>query len=117
MDKIRSFIIAFILVFIFYLIFVVFNKKKVSQIFDSRAAKIMSAKFKLTFKDQNKKLFAFILAFTDSFICAITYTIMQFIENVYLKFIVAFLCLGIFIIVFYLIIGYFYKKKEVKQHL
>ena len=116
MDKIVRFLIVFGFIFLFNLIFVVFNKKKVNKIFDSYGALIIKAKFKVNFENINKKKFALIISIADSFICATAYVVLTLFENVYLGFFVAAIALIILILVFYFLIGYFYKKKEGKTN-
>lgn len=116
MDKLVSFIAAFGLVFIFYLIFVVFNKKKLSKIFETYGALLIKAKFKVDFEKANKRHFALVIAFADSFICATAYTIMRLFNSIYIGFIAAVLALIILIIIVYSLIGLYYKKKEGKKN-
>ncbi len=115
MDKIVSFALVFGFIFLFYLIFIIFNKKKVDKIFDSYGALLIKAKFKLTFEKASKKKFAFIMAISDAFICATSYVIMLSVKNIYLSFVVAALALAILTIMVYFTVGYIYKKKEGKQ--
>ena len=112
MKYLISFLIAFILMFVIYLIFVVFNKKKVNKIFESYGAIFIKSRFKVTFKDANPKKFAWIMAVSDSFICAAAFVIMTLIENIYISFIVAAITLIILIFGVYSIVGLIYKKKE-----
>jgi len=108
--------VAFIIVFIFYLIFVIFNKKKVNKIFETYAALFIKLKFKVTFNQENPKKFAFIMALADSFICAMGFMIMSLFENIYIAFIIAVVVLIILILIVYSLIGLYYKKKEGKKN-
>ena len=107
--------IAFVLVFLIYLFFVVLNKKKLSKIFKSQEALIIKKKFDVTFDTSNPRLFALIVAVTNAFICATAYIVMQLFTNIYLGFLAAVLVLALLILSLYYLIGYFYKKKEGKK--
>lgn len=112
MEKLTTFLVSFGVIFTFYLFFVILNKKKSNEIFNTYEALMLKARYKLTFKNISKKKFAFIIAITNSFICAFTYTVMDFFENIYLKFIMAGLILIILILIFYMFIGLYLRKKE-----
>ena len=116
MEKLFNFIVAFAIVFVFYLIFVLLNKKKRAKIFETYGALIIKGKFKVSFENASKKVFALVMALADSFICATAYTIMRLFENVYVGFIVAALALIVLILAVYSLIGLFYKKKEGKKN-
>ena len=116
MKSLINFIVAFILVFVFYLIFVILNKKKRNKIFESYGALIIKSKFKINFENESKKLFTFIMALADSFICATAFTVMSLFENVYIGFLVAAVLLIILILGVYSLIGLFYKKKGEKKN-
>ena len=116
MKHIINFLIVFLVIFLFDLIFVVFNKKKRKKIFSSSAALIIKGKFKVNFENESEKKFALIVSLADSFICGIAYTVLRLFNNIYIGFIVAAITLVILILGIYLLIGYLYKKKEVKKN-
>ncbi len=116
MDKLIHFAIAFGILFLVYLIFVICNKKKVSKIFQLKEALILKSVFKLNFENRNKLLFAFVISIVNSLIYAISYTVLTLFKNVYIGFIVMIPTLIVLIVIFYGIIGIVYKKKEVKKN-
>ena len=111
-----DFLVAFSAVFIFSLIFVVFNKKKRNKIFLTMGALFIKSKFKVDFENENKKRFAVIMSLADAFICGVTYAILCLFKNIYLGFLVSAIVLIILIMIVYSIIGSFYKKKEGKKN-
>lgn len=115
MHKLVSFLIVFGILFLFYLIFVILNKKKVSKIFETKEANIIKSLFKVNFNKSNKLLFAFLIAITNGIIYATSYTILTLFKNVYIGFLVMVPVLIILIFLFYGIIGFIYKKKEGKK--
>lgn len=108
--------VVFGLIVIFYLLFVVFNKKKRRNIFSTPGALLMKAKFKVTFKKTSEKIFSLVVGITNGIICATTYVIMGLVENIYLSFLVAIPVLIILIIACYSLLGLIYKKKEVDKN-
>ncbi len=116
MGHLLDFLIVFLFIFLFDLIFVVFNKKKREKIFTSSAALIIKGKYKINFEHEDKKKFALIVALADAFICGTAYMVLRLFNNIYIGFIVAAITLAILILVVYLAIGYYYKKKEVKKN-
>lgn len=115
MRHIINFSIVFIFIFLFNLIFVVLNKKKREKIFFTSGALIIKGKYKINFENADKKKFALIISLADAFICGVAYMVLRLFDNIYLGFFVAAIVLAILIIGIYSIIGYFYKKKEVKK--
>lgn len=116
MEILVKWVVVFGLIVIFYLLFVVFNKKKRKTIFDCSGALIMKTKFKVTFKKTSEKSFSLVVGITNAFICATTYVIMGFVENIYLSFIVAIPVLIVLIMCCYSLLGLIYKKKEVDKN-
>ena len=116
MDLIIKWGFVFGLVVIFYLLFVVFNKKQRRNIFNSAGAILMKNKFKVTFKKTNEKTFSLVVGITNGFICATAYVIMGFVENIYLSFLVAIPVLIVLILVCYYLLGLIYKKKEADKN-
>lgn len=114
MEKLISWGIVFGLVFVFYLIFVVFNKKKLKKIFESTGAKFIKGRYKISLDNVNARKFALVLATTDSFIFSTTFLIMSFFESMIISFLVAIPVLIVLIIALYSLLGLIYRKKEVK---
>ncbi len=112
MDKLLIFIIVFGAVYLFYLFFVIFNKKKIDKIFDTNQAKLILLPYKLDVSRIDKKCFAHVLSLFNSFIVACTFTISEFFDNYVLKLFICFVTLTILIFIVYRLIGFMYKKRE-----
>ena len=116
MRHLINFLIAFSIVFLFELIFIVFNKKKRNKIFSSYGALILKGKFGVNFENTNKKKLAILITFCDALICGIGYVVLRLFKNIYIGFLVVAVVLAVLIIGVYGIVGYFYKKKEGKKN-
>ena len=110
MDYFLIFVITFVIIYIFYLLLVVINNKKVNKIFDTQQAMLIIKSNNLDVNGINKRWFANAISISNSFIVAITLTVSEFFDNYIIKLIVCFLVLIISIIVVYRIIGMIYKK-------
>ena len=106
------FSIVFVLVYLFYLFFVVLNKKKRSNIFDTNQARLIIWSNKLDVSKINKSLFVQVISISNSFIVAFTFACSEFFDNYILKLLVCFVVLMVLIFVIYRLIGFVYKKKE-----
>ena len=115
MEKIYTWLIVFGLIFIFYLLFVILNKKKMAKVFQMSGARLIKGRYDVNFDNINKRKFAFLLALTDSFIFATTFVVMILFENTIISFLVAIPVLLTLIIGLYSLIGSRMKKKEVKK--
>lgn len=106
--------IVFCFIYLLYEITVVHNSKKMSTFEKSGQASFIIKKYNLNIKKRNKKKFARMIAFTNSFILAFTFFITDLISNFILKLLVGFILLIPLILVGYSLIGKYYKKKEGK---
>lgn len=116
MEKLFLFTIIFILIYFFYLITVITNKKKMKTFIDTNQCLYFKNRYKLNFNKINIKLFAHLIALTNSFIIALTFTLTEEINNLILRLLIAFLILIILILLLYHFIGIIYIKKEGKQN-
>ena len=114
MKYVIIFVVCFLLVYLLYLGTVIFNKKKLAKFSKSTQAMIFIKKYKITLDESNTKSFAHALALTNSFILALTLTMVELVNNFILKLLVAFLILLPLILILYGMIGKRFKKKEVK---
>jgi len=105
------FSVVFCLVYLFYLIFVILNKKKRDNIFDTNQGKLIIQAGKLSVSKLNKKSFVQVLSLANSFIVAVTFACSEFFENYILKLVVCFVLLMVLIFVVYKFIGFIYKKE------
>ena len=103
------FIITFLVVYVLYLLLVIFNKKKVDNIFETNQAKLIIKCGNLDVSKINKKGFANVISLSNSFIVAFTMMISEFFDNYFIKLIVCFLILILSILLVYRLIGLFYN--------
>lgn len=106
------FSIVFVVVYLFYLIFIVLNKKKVNNIFNTNQSKLITEPSKLDVSKLNKFWFAQVISLANSFIVAVTFACSEFFDNYILKLLVSFVVLMVLIFSIYRFIGFVYKKKE-----
>lgn len=114
MELVLSFFIVFVVVYLFYFLFVIFKKKKISNIKNSTEALFLQKRYKINYDKINIKVLANLVALTNSFIIATTFVIIEFIDNIILKLMVAFVVLIILILGMYSLLGKYLKKKEGK---
>ena len=105
------FSIVFCSVYLFYLIFVILNKKKKNNIFNTNQGKLIIQASKLDVSKINKNSFVQVLSLANSFIVAVTFACSEFFENYVLKLIVCFIILFVLIFVVYKFIGFIYRKE------
>lgn len=80
----------------------------------SGQASFIIKRYQLKISKLNKQKFARSIALVNSFIISITFLIIDFIPNYFLKLLVGFVLLVPLIILGYHFLGQHYKKKEVK---
>lgn len=114
MEKLIWFLIVFIVIYFFYFIFIICRKKKLEKFKTSVEVQFMVKKFKLNLDKLNIKLLAHLIALSNALIISITFTIVEFFDNIILKLMVAFVTLIFLILVIYSILGKILKKKEGK---
>ena len=111
MKYVILFIMVFIIVFVLYLITVIGNKRKLSKFPKSNQALLLINRFKLKIDKNNVKQFAIKIALANSFIMALTVTIIEFIDNIIFKLLVAITVMVPLIIGFYYLIAKSMKKE------
>ena len=107
------FLISFVVIYLFYLVFVIFNKKKNKSIFDTNQASIFINLNKIDRNSIDKKVFVQVLSICNSFILSIVFTFAIFpvFDNFILSILLSFLLLIILILFVYKIVGLFFRKK------
>ena len=114
MNILVAFVIVFLIVYLFYLFFIILRKKKVIKIKNASEVLLIKKKYKLKLDKISDKALANIIALSNAFIIAVTFCIIEFVDNYILKIMVAFVVLIILILVIYTTIGKILKKKEGK---
>ena len=105
-------LIAFLLIYLFYLITVISRKNKLDKLMDGTEITYLKKRYKLSLKKINKKKIGNIIALTNSFIFALTVFTVSFIENHILMLLVGFIILIPLIIICYHLIGVYLKRSE-----
>jgi len=110
-----EFILFFVICYLVHLFLVVLKKK---NNFKSKKPRIeesyLIGKYNIDFKKFKKKeykKFLNLISITNSFILAVTLIIVNFVESMFLKTLLAFIILIPLILISYTIIGKYYQKK------
>lgn len=112
MNYLLTFIVSFLTIYILYYIVVINRKKGLESFKKGKQLDFFIKTYKLDKKKLNIKSFANTLSLSNSFIIALTLTIIELIDNLILKLIATILLLVPQMIIIYSIIGKSYKKKE-----
>lgn len=108
------FIVTFIIVFLIYLIFVVRREKYLEKFINGKEIGYLKKVYKIKVKKSDYKSLATLVALTNSFIIAISVTIVSLFKNIFIEILVGFGTVLVLILVCYHIIGKIYQKKEGK---
>lgn len=114
MQDLLIFIICFCIIYFIYLCTVVLRDSKIDIYISGKQIQFFVKKYGLTFKTIKPKRFINMLSLVNSFIMAFTITIIVAIDNIILKFLLAFVILLLLIFISYSLIGLYIKKKEGK---
>ena len=114
-ELVYTFVVTFILIYVLYLIFVVFRKKKLGKIKSSTEVSFIKKRYNLKLKNVSDKKVALDVAFCNSFIIATTLAIMSLFEKFVLQVLVGFIVLVLLILIIYSILGIEYRRKEDKN--
>lgn len=113
MDKVVSMVIAFVIVYLIYLILIVFNKKSRKKLKTGIEARFLKKVYKIDLNKINDKKLANSIALNNSIIIAVTFYLTDlFFENMILQMILSFPILIFLIIILYDLTGRYYKKHE-----
>lgn len=123
MKSIIIFIILFLIVYSFYFLFVVLNKKMLEKMKTGKELTFLKNNYKLDLNKINMKSIVNVIALSNSFIVSSTTTLVCFlndwIENFYLwllaSLLMSLLVLIPLIIIIYSFIGTYYSKKQKKE--
>ena len=108
------FLISFVVIYLFYLAFVILNKKKSDNVFKTNQASILINLSKLDVNKINKNAFLQALSISNSFILAFTFTfaISQFFNIFILNLLASFFIMIVLITVIYKFVGFIFKRGE-----
>ena len=111
MQEIIFYILCFLLVYLIYLCFVVFRKKKLNKYRTSTEVRYLEYRYHINMENINLKKMANTMALANAFIISNTVTIISFIDETLLKLAVGFVVLIPMILLVYHIVGKYYQKK------
>lgn len=112
MKYIVSFLIAFTIVYLVYLFFVVLRKEKLKGFKNNTFLRYLVKVYNLDINKLNMKKMANIIALANSFIIAATFEVIRFVNNFWLSLLLAFAVLIVLQIIIYHIIGKILKGRE-----
>lgn len=114
MNYILLFILSFLLIYFVYFIVIISRKKGLESFKKGKQLEFFIKTYKLDKKKLNIKKFANSLALTNSFIMALTITIIEFMDNLIIKLLLCVIILTALMLLMYNYLGKTYKKKEGK---
>ena len=114
MEYINCFLISFIIVYLFYFVTVILQKKKYEKFKNSNQVMFFVKRYKLDVKKMNISKSIKIISFTNSFIIALTFTIVINIDNYLLMLLIGFIILIPLMLLCYHLLGLYLKKEENK---
>ena len=114
MNYILTFTLSFIIIYLIYFIVIVNRKKGLESFKKGKQLEFFIKTYSLNKNKLNIKKFANSLALTNSFIMAVTITILEFIDNLIIKLSLCVIILTTLMLIMYKLLGQTYKKKEGK---
>mgnify|MGYP004584797369 FL=1 len=112
MKYLLTWMLVFIIIYLFYLFFVIFRKKKIDKFLDNVYANYLIRTYKLDKNKINVKKLAHLVAISNAFIIATTFVIISFVKNFILMMLLAFIVLIPLQLFVYNIIGKYLKWSE-----
>ena len=112
MEKVLSFVIYFVLIYLFYFFTVIIRKNKYEKYMQSKQIVYFIKKYNLDFNKISFNKFINIIAIVNSLIMAITIMILEYIPHLMLKLLVAFVILIILILLSYKLIGIWIERRN-----
>ena len=112
MKEVISFLIYFVIIYLLYLLTVVLQKNKYEKYKGSRQVIFFIKKYNLDFNKVSFTKFINILSLTNSFIMSITLVLIQYLPNLMLKLMVAFVTIIVLILSCYKLIGIYIERRN-----
>ncbi|HPF82983.1 MAG TPA: hypothetical protein PLV83_02285 [Bacilli bacterium] len=104
----------FLITYLCYLLIIINSKKRlIKYIENSKETNMIKKRYNINYKKLNHKMVANIFGLSNGLILCVTYIIMSLIKGVILKFVIALFVMMFLVVIVYLQIGKFLKKKEV----
>lgn len=111
---VRMFLLSFIIVYLFYLVTVVLQKKKYEEFRKSNQVMYFVKRYKLDANKINIKKFIRIISLTNSLIISLSFTIVIKVSNIYLMILLGFFIMLPLMLICYSLIGLYLKKECLK---
>lgn len=112
--QLLSGLIAYLLVYLIYLITVIRKPKKLAKFQNGTELKILKKKYNVEVKEEDQVKVAKMIARSNALIIAVTFAIVTLFKSPWLSLLVGFLIMVIFILLTYTIIGKRMQKLGVK---
>jgi len=112
MEYLIYFLISFAIVYLFYFITVVLQKKRYDKFKKSNQVMYFVNRYKLNIKKINIKKFINIISLTNSFIIALSFTVVIKIDSFILMLLVGLIVLVPLMLLLYHFIGKYLQKEE-----
>ena len=112
MEKLIEFIVVFILVYLAYLLFVILRKKQMKKFKNNTNYRYLIRVYKLDESKLDIKKMAHLIALTNAFMIALTYTIVMLVDGFITKIILATCVFILLDIIVYHIVGKILKGRE-----
>lgn len=111
---VRMFLLSFIIVYLFYLVTVVLQKKKYEEFRKSNQVMYFVKRYKLDANKINIKKFIRIISLTNSLIISLSFTIVIKVSNIYLMILLGFFIMLPLMLMSYSLLGLYLKKECLK---
>ena len=105
------FFVTFVGVFLIYLLFVIRRKKYLDKFIKGKEINYLKKVYKIRIKESEYGGLAMLVAITNSFIMAISVTIVSLFKNIIIEILVGFGTVMALILICYHIIGKLYQKE------
>ena len=112
MKELISFLIYFVMIYLVYFFTVIIQKKKYEKIKRGTQVMYFVKRYNLDFNKISFTKFINVLSLVNSFIMALTITLVQYLPNLMLKLMVAFVTLIVLILSCYKLIGLYIERRN-----
>lgn len=116
MNYVIYFLLAFIIVYLFYFVTVIIQKKKYNKFKKSNQVMYFVRRYKINPDKLNMAVFTNVLGLTNAFIIAAAFVPTFLVNNFILQLLIGLVVLIPLMLITYHIIGKHYQKKEGKKH-
>ncbi len=111
MEELILYVITLLFVYLIYFLLVIKSKRRKNKLFESTEVKYLMAVYKIKKEALDTKSFPHVIAFANAFIITTALTIVLYLNNIILQFVLGLVLMIILNITIYHIIGKTYGKK------